>query len=415
MATWRRVPAQIAAFGMVASLTVLWAPLGNSAAYLALICAGIGAALGWRNPVAHALIQQRWMQLFFVGFALLALAFLFNRDPGDAIYIFDFLLVPLGFVFAMALATLRGRLGTIGLSWWCWFGALAAAATGCLQVFALNSGRAAGWGNSPIHFADFAVIFGFMALGATFLVEGRWKWLLLTGPVLGLLAAAMADSRGAFLVAVGLAAIYALMQIRFSRGHVLLKLAVATGPVVVPLVAVWLANLAGFTRPFQTTMVFADMVSGNRVADSSSAYRLEMYRGGLRAFLDAPIFGYGWHSQIAAAFPYMNDFARIGSEAEKWGYLHNDALGFAVSGGLFALIGYLLWIIAPVVGLGSVQRDAHGLARSYLAIVLAAGLFMSGVTDVLFMSELAKVLLVGLTSAILILCRAPHAGKPTIP
>jgi O-antigen ligase len=360
------------------------------------------------------LLRQSWMQMFLVGFALLAIAFLRNKDLDDTIYIVDFLFLPFGFLFAMGFTTLQGRVGAQGFAWLCILGALAAAIVGCVQVFALGVDRASGWSNSPIHFSNFAVMFGFMALGGTFLAEGRWKWVLLSGPVLGLLAATMADSRGAFVVAIGLALVFAVMQVALRPGRPLVKASIAIALVAVPLLAVILANFFGFTRPYETLLVFRDLLSGRVVADSSSAYRLEMYSGGLKAFLDAPLFGYGWHSQMAAALPYMSDFARAGYASEGWGYLHNDALSFAVSGGLIALLAYGLWILAPIVGLTSVPKDSWAVARSYFAIVLAAGLSMGGATDVLFMSELAKVLLVGLTAAILILCRTPQPGDKTI-
>lgn len=401
---WRRIPAQVAAFGALFSATVLWAPLGNVAAYFVLVLAGVGALLGWNNDVARSLIKQRWLQMFIAGFALMALALLLNTDPNDNIFIWDFLPVPLAFIFAMAFHTLRGKVDTLGLAWLFLIGAAAAAIVGSYEVFVLGENRATGLTNSPIHFADYAVIFGFMALGATFLSGVRSKWIFYLGPVLALYAATMAESRWAFFVAVALAGLFGLFLFRNWRARASTKVGTVAAIVILPLVAVVVGNFAGFTRPYQTILVIRDIVSGNQIADTSSAYRVEMYSAGVRAFLNAPIFGHSWDGQIAAAMPYLSDLGKRGYAAEEWAYLHNDLLGFAVAGGIIGIAAYVLWLAAPLVG---ARQSVPGPARQvhiYFATTFALGLFLSGSTDVLFMSELSKTLLASLTAAIVLLC-----------
>lgn len=401
---WRRIPAQIAALGALLSATVLWAPLGNVAAYFVIVLALLGALFGWSNAVARSLIKQRWLQMFVAGFALLTIAFLFNADPNDNVFIWDFLPVPLAFFFAMSFHSLRGKIGSVGFAWLCLIGAFAAALVGSYEVFLLGETRATGLSNSPIHFADYAVIFGFMALGGTFLDGVRHKWVFYAGPVLGLYASTMAASRWAFFVAVALAALFGLFLFRNWRARTSTKIALIAALIILPIVAVVIGNYAGFTRPYNTLLVMRDILSGQPIADTSSAYRVEMYSAGIRAFLNAPLFGHSWNGQVAAAMPYLSELGKQGYAAEGWAYLHNDLLGFAVAGGVIAIATYLLWLAAPIVGAWSSPAGSERQVQIYLTATFVFGLFLSGCTDVLFMSELSKTLLASLTAAIVMLC-----------
>lgn len=384
---------------------MLWAPLGNTAAYVAIPFALLGTILNWNQSTAHALLKQTWLRMFALGFVLLAIAFASIGDRQNLASIGDFLYFPLAFLFAVALTSLRGRIGTMGFCWLLLAGVAAAAIVGICDVYLLGKGRANGLSNSPIHFADFSVILGFMAMGGTLIPKARRTWPLLAGPILGLVAATLAGTRAAFVVALVLAVVFALFvflrrpeALRLKTGAVI---TVASGLVLIAV----LGHLAGYTRPYETLVVLRELVSGEAVGDASSAYRLEMYRAGLMAFWHAPIFGYGWHNQIAAALPYMSEFGREGYATEQWSYLHNDLLGFAVSAGVFGIAAYLLWLFAPFVALKQVPDDNHSTVRLYLVTTLVFGLVASGTTDVLFMTELSKMFLVAMPVAIVMLCR----------
>lgn len=390
---------------MLLSVTVLWAPIGNAAAYLAAILALLGTALSWDGIRARGLLNQSWLWLFAIGFMLVSIAFVSNGQSGGFTSIGDFLFFPLAPIFLISLGSLQGRINATGLCWLFLAGTIVAVVVGGYDIYVLGMDRASGMNNSPIHFADYAVLLGFMALGGT-LVSGAWhRWLLLGGPILGLIAATLAGTRGSFMVAAVLIAVFALFvfvqrpePLRFKAGMVV---AMGAG---LTLIAV-LGHLAGYTRPYETLIVFKELLSGETVGDASSAYRLEMYRAGLIAFWKAPIFGYGWRNQIAAALPYMSEFGREGYAAQHWAYLHNDLLGFAVSAGIFGIAAYVLWLFAPFVALKRMANDSQNVVRLYLVTTLVFGLVASGTTDVLFMTELCRLFLVALPAAIVALCQ----------
>lgn len=395
---------RLVAIAAVVTITVLWAPLGNTGAYIAIILAGIAAVLGWRNDVLALVLRQQWVWLFLLAFVSMAAATLLNGDPNDTIYIGDFLFMPFGIVFAVAFFSLRGRIGDQGLSWLYLLGAAAAVAVGVSDVYVQGQARAHGMSNSPIHFANMAVIVGFMALAGTFGASRRAVWLLYAAPVLGLLAATLAGTRGAYVVAAALAILFAIFVVVRRPERVALKLAGIAALIVLLGLAAAVGHALGFSRPFETFQVLQELFAGKQLEDTSSAYRLAMYQSGIRAFFDAPFFGHGWHNQVTAALPYMDDFARQGYAVEQWSYIHNEPLGFALAGGVLGIVAYCALMCAPLFALRQIGPDSQSVPRAYLACTLIVGLFVGGMTDVLFMTELSKTFYVAMTAAIMLLC-----------
>ena len=402
---WRDRAALVAGCGTLLSVTILWAPIGNTAAYLAILCALFGTFLSWNQATVWVLLRQSWLWMLALGFVLLAIAFVSNDAHQNFSSVGDFVLFPFAFIFVVSIGALRGRISVIRLCWLFLVGAAAAALVGGFDIYVLGKDRANGLNNSPIHLADFAVLFGFMAMGGTLIRGPHHRWLLLTGPVLGLIAATLAGTRAAFMVAAVLAVVFALFvfiqrpESRWLKTGMVLAVGGGLG-----LIAVF-GHLAGYTRPYETLVVLRELISGEAVGDASSAYRIEMYRAGLAAFWKAPIFGHGWHNQITAALPYMSEFGREGYASQHWAYLHNDLLGFAVSAGIFGIAAYILWLFAPFVALKNVPADGQSVVRLYLVTTLVFGLVASGTTDVLFMTELSKLLLIAIPAAVVVLCQ----------
>lgn len=399
----RSAVARWLALASLVAVAIAWAPLGNTAAYAAILLALAAAVMGWQRKVFEFVIQQRWLWMFILAFVLMALAFLLNADPDDFIYIGDFLFFPFGIVFALAFFSLRRRVGVEWLAWLLLLGAILSVAVGISDVYVQGQSRAHGFSNSPIHFANIAVIVGFMALGGVFVSARRRTILLYAGPIFGIAAATLAGTRGAYFVAATLTAVFAIFVIARRPEKLSVKLTGLAILVIVLVLAMLIGHSAGFTRPFETLAVLQDIFAGRQPSDTSTAYRLAMYQSGIRAFLDAPLFGHGWHSQVTAALPYMDSFALEGYAAEQWSYIHNELLGFALSGGILGIAAFFSIMLAPLIGLHRVAADSQAVGRAYLVTIMLVGVFAGGLTDVLFMTELTKIFYVAMTAAILIL------------
>lgn len=372
----------------------LWPFIGNVAAYAALALALPAAIIGWRNRDLMRVLSARWSWALLLGFALMAAAFILQPGQASLPSIGDFLIFGLAPLIVLGLAPLgRAGFSLTHLVVACLITAVLAACVG-LYGMANGIGRVTAPSLSPIHFADLAIMFGFMGLGITLVRGSPWRWLAIAGPLLGLVAAIAAGTRAALIIGCALAALYSLFWLRKRRIPLWLKLLapLAMGGAVV--LALYLAHLAGQSRPFAALQAIWGTLSGDLGGDRSTGYRLEMYRAGWLAFLDSPLVGHGWHEQLAAAMPYLSEFGRAGYQAQAWSYIHSDPLSLAVAAGIPGLIAYWLFIAAPI--LAAVENHGRGdqVLRLYLALTFCVGLVVSGATDVLFMVEMPKVLLV---------------------
>ena len=401
--TFRQQVAGIAGTAGLCALALLWPVLGNTAAYLALVLLLAGALIGWRNEDIRALSQRKWVRAYWLGFGLLTLAFLVQGDVPGMAAIGDFLIFALAPLYALALAPARKWLTLSRLSWLCALSAAVAAAVGLWGMWQ-GQERVTALSLSPIHFADFAVILGFMALAGT-LGRRELGWpLLWAGPLLAVVATVAASTRGALLTALILAAIYGIMAMRGMTGRA--RWMLPLGLIGAVLLVFGAAHALGFTRPLEALDPIIALLQGKLPSDTSALFRVEMYHGGLGAFLDRPLFGHGWHDQLAASLPYMSDVGRDGYALEGWGYIHNDAMSFAVGAGLLGVLAYVLFLLAPVFAQSETGGHADGDARLYLVLALVVGLFASGMTDALFMVEIPKLLLVTIAAAM-----APLNGR----
>jgi len=387
----------------------LWPLFGHGAAYLALVFSLVALVPGWNGEALGQLIRKQFVLALVGAFALIALAFVLQPGQPSLANIADFLPLALTPLLALAISPLAGRLTVEKFSQLC---LLASAMCALVGLYGLSQGvqRSTAPGFSPIHFADLAVVLGFLSLGGTLVEKAARKWMYLLGPILAVIATIAAETRAALIVALGLSLVYGIVSMRGSTLPRFVKIAlplVLCGLVVLGFaIAYWL----GFTRPLEAFQPVIALLRGEMPSDTSALYRVEMYRAGILAFFDAPLFGHGWHNQIAASMPYLTEIGQEGYALEGWGYIHNDALSLAVACGLCGVVAYLLMLAAPLLAHFGAAHGRDGKARLYLALCLSAGLLLSGATDVLLMVEVPKVLLVLGSAAIYLFGVRPADG-----
>lgn len=395
--------------GAAVLLAVLaWPFIGNLAAYLSLGAFLPAVLIGFRLADCRRLISSSWIWLFLTGFALLSGSFVLQPDQASIASIGDFAIFAVAPAIGLAVAPLaRTRFALNHLAF---LGLVAAVLAAAIGAYGLAQGlnRVTAPNLSPIHFADFAMILGFMGLGLTLTAGSRWRWLALAGPVLGVVASVAAGTRSALLVGCALAALYALFLMQRFALPLWQKIALPVFMVAVVILVFYLAHLAGHTRAFEAVHAIWGALTGDLTGDSSTAYRIDMLRAGWRAFLDQPLVGHGWHQQLQAAMPYLPEDALRGYAREEWGYIHNEPLSLAVAAGLPGVLAYCLFFAAPFAALGARPVAAVSPLATFLATSFAVGLVISGMTDVLFMVEITKVLLVLVAACLFWLKEAPE-------
>jgi hypothetical protein len=397
----------------VVSALLLWPILGNVAAYIALFLLLPAAMLGINRADMVTTRQARWVWISFAAFGLVTAAFMFQPGHESLIYSGDFAIFAVAPVIALALGPwAREKLTLDHLSVLCVVSAAVAAAIG---IFDLIQGqpRASALNDtlSPIHYAVLALMFGFMGLASLLHSGSLWRWALLLGPILGLVACIATGTRAAVIVGCVLAAIFGAFWVRQLKAPLWLKLLL---PLIIMLgiaVCFYIAHLAGYSRVFNGFWSVWAILVGDPSIDTSTTFRLEMYRSGLIAFSESPIYGHGWREQISAALPHLNESAQAGFEREQWSYIHNDALSLAVSAGGLGLIAYVLMILLPIVAAFEHRAGGIDRRRLYMASICTAALVGGGLTDVLMMVELPKLLLV-MIPALLFFTPTNGAAKP---
>lgn len=279
-------------------------------------------------------------------------------------------------------ATRRGALIVASL-------ALAGAAVSLLSAFydvwGIGLHRARGFINLSNPFAMASVMLGFLSLMGMLSGRGLWRVVFLAGPVMGTWAAILAGTRSALIVAVGLTLIFAVfMGARLSRkGRLVWSVAMIAlmlaGIFVLVVFADHMRALSGFS-------VIYEFLSDGTVRDHSTQVRVQLYIGGMRAFLDSPIFGFGWYDNVEAARQYMTPDVAL--EVEGWSHLHNDYLNFATLAGVFGIVAYGLYLGLPVVGAIKSVRDSQFAARFFGALTITGSYGIHGLFNTAFAAEL---------------------------
>lgn len=385
----------------VVSAVTFWSFAGNYAAYISMLWAVPAFVLGWRQSFWAILRSSPVLWASWSGFLLLAIAFLLQPGLPSVASIGDFLPFALMPILALAIAPLGKVQFTLRHFALLCLAASALAGLVGLSGLLLGQPRASAPEFSPIHFATWAVTFGFMSLALTLTGRSPWRWFALAGPAFGLLAAVASGTRAALVIGCALALLFGFAWVQRRAIPLWLKVAIPFALAGAVLLAIYLASLVGLDRPWNALRAVAGVITGDLGQDASTAYRVEMLRAGWKAFLDAPLVGHGWHNQLQAAMPYLSQMAQDGYAAEQWGYIHNDPLSFAVAAGVPGLVSYVLFMAMPLLAAFSQRNASNWDVRLYLALSFTVGLFVSGLMDVLLMVEMSKVLLIFVAASLL--------------
>jgi O-antigen ligase len=327
-------------------------PLGNVARILGilLLLAAVPAVLQagrLRTPGA-----MQWLVLAF--YVWLCCTYFWTVDPDATLikfraYFQEMMIVWLVWEFAESPADLRDLLRAYVAGSWV-LAALTVANFGSPEAIAEGQMRFAAYGQDPNDVARFLDL-GFPLAALLLTGERRWpaRLLALGYLPLGLFAVLLTASRGGFLAALVALAGCAMLLVR-GRGK-----AAAAAVFALPAVAAVL----WFTIPYEVFERLATIPAQLEGGDLNQ--RLNIWSAGWHAFAQAPFFGTGAGTFVAAAGLAPIDTA------------HNTALSIVVGGGLCAL-----FLAAGIVALAA---RAVLRMRGDLRIAMAAALLVWIVTS----------------------------------
>jgi O-antigen ligase len=333
--------------------------------------------------------------LFALAFALILIAALgAMRQPSDLLALVPYL-APLCFLpFASVIGDRAPNLARL---------ALIGSGVGLVFALALRYGIGnprAGEGSfitDPYRLAVTTLLCATLALGALFTHE-RWRWLSL----LGLVAAAgviwLTGSRTALL---GVPAVLLITALCFVRKPIAIA-GLLLGTAALAAAALFV-ELPGKSR-MRLWDVLGGIARGDVVADESIWVRMRLWDLGLGDFGNTPVFGHGWGDRLMA--PLRDRFPQDLESLHTIQHMHNDALHFAMAGGILGLAAWLLLLSAPLAGYFALPREARSRQRLHATLVLVGGYLVLGLPDIMLASPAQLTLYVALTAIVL------SAGRP---
>ena len=397
----------IARWTFLVALFVLANAIGNASPYLYLLALLIALPFLLADPKARA-AMNRWESYgYAAAFLCIAIAYVFAKGGWSNFSNLGNFLPYLLFIPALGLLdggskpSNTARVATLAL-----IGATIAAAVASYEKFALNHDRVVGFINTTNPFAMASVMLGFLSLMGFLALKDRRRYLFCLGPVLGTYAAILAETRAVMLIVLALCVVFAVcVGIQLSkRGRLVLLLTSLVGVLAGTAI---LLQLGATVRAFSAIESVQHFLTEGAAIDHSVAIRLELYRGGIMAFLDAPIFGYGSRHHVEAARPFMEP--GIAAEVAGWSHLHNDYINFAALAGIFGLVSYGLYLLIPIVSTWKSVRDSQYQARCYGGWVVTVCYAVYGLFGSAFAAELLLAFGAMCTATLLSFCKDERA------
>ena len=371
---------RIAVWGILLLTLVLSPALGSASSVLALLLGLTLVPVAWRDG-AVAEIRRAPAQVIFIG-VVLVLTLLYAitaRQPTDVLFFANFLAMPLSaLVYVIALRR-RGEAIMVLLVRLCALGALAALAFALFDIYGRGLDRAQGLIGNPNLMPRLALPLGFAAMAGFFVDTGRRRWLYLLGPLAAIIVTVLTESRGAALAVPAMAAIAAIFLWRDKQGRWLVIVGGSLGAVALAAgLAIMGDDLLGRFGSIAETIGNV-LQTGQANGDGSTADRLRMYEAGIEAIRLSPWIGWGWANLGHAAAEMRPE--HFANEAGTMFMFHNDAINFAVAGGVVGVACLAALLVAPIVGALASPRDRYFAVRLYCCLILSVGYAIFGLTD----------------------------------
>lgn len=362
-------------------LTLVFSPvLGSASSVFALLLGLTLLPVAWWNGAAGEVLRAP-AQTIFIGVVvvLTALYAMSARQPADVLFFANFLAMPVSaLVYVIALRQ-RGAASMLLLARLCALGAAVALGFALFDVYGRHLARAQGLIGNPNLMPRLALPLGFVALAGFFVETGRRRWLYLLGPLAAMLVTVLTESRGAALAVPAMAVIAAVFLWRDRLGRRLVVVGGGLGAIALAAgFAIMGDDLLGRFGSITETIVNV-LETGHANGDGSTDDRLRMYVAGAEAFQLSPWIGWGWANLGHAAAELRPEF--FANEAGTMFMFHNDAINFAVAGGVVGLACLAALLVAPVIGALATPRDRYFAVRLYSCLILSVGYAIFGLTD----------------------------------
>ncbi len=245
-------------------------------------------------------------------------------------------------------------------------------------ILAGGVGRFSGMYN-PNTFGDLAVLMLFFAI-SNIINEGKKAYIFsLVAVFFGVTAVILSASRGSMISLILLLVLYIFLMYRVAKDH-----KKRIGIIILLFIVTVGINIYSMNNTFNRLGSIQTEVTqweDTGKSNTSAGARLEMYNAGFKAFLDAPLIGYGYHNCGTAAARYASQEDAVQKDFEGRWHLHNAFMTTMVNAGLLGLLALIALYFIPL--LLFIKRASHSVYAN-MGIMLIVGYILLGVTHTLF-------------------------------
>lgn len=249
----------------------------------------------------------------------------------------------------------------------------------CIYQFFNNVERPSGMIN-PNVVGDLTSLMLFISLTNFFTESASKKILTFIAFFMGLLVIILSGSRGSWLSFIFLSFTYFLL---FYKSIISIKLKSFLTLIFLTLSILIFQNQTISQRSYDAIHEIASWNSGIEKS-TSSGIRLDMWKAGLEAFKDAPVFGYGFRNENKVVSEYSkNNKELIRSKT----HLHNEYITHLVSAGMIGLVAILVFFIAPLRILLKYHIENQENLNSKIGVLVIVGYMTFGLTHISISEE----------------------------
>jgi len=247
-------------------------------------------------------------------------------------------------------------------------------------IYVHSAGRLEVNADAPTIYGFIMVLFGFMIIIDVWTQSKKEKLFSIFIFILAMYSVVLSGTRIAWVMFVVL--FFSAMLIWSIRGH-LTKKSLLLILIALAVVTAFSMNNKSFSHRIDAA--FQEIKDYSVDSDSSGSVdlRLSMWSGGLTAFKQQPIIGYGYHNTgLAASRHVSGPYAKEFIKGQKM--LHNDYVNSLVGFGILGLLALMALLFLPLTLFFKQLKADKECARSAIGVLFIIALSVFAITDSIY-------------------------------
>lgn len=215
-----------------------------------------------------------------------------------------------------------------------------------VMILIEHPARNSGWLSDVINRGNMGMLAGLICLLASIYFKNYlWRFISIIGCFGGILLSILSSARGGWLAFFIVTLTLIFQQFKTNKSSI--KYILSTAFLMLLIIALSWDYLPLGHRIEQTLNSFNQYISGERL-DTAIGARLEMWRASWLAFLEKPIFGWGWNN-TESYFIYFLEKGLVDKRAffNIFGHPHSQYFLFLTELGLIGFISFMAMMLYP--------------------------------------------------------------------